>query len=128
MSGQQRGTISTVSETGLKRNASISMNPNALNPPGLNGSSARASLMSSVEETVPTSPPKGPVEIVSRIIFLKMGQIDTRNERYDAEAYIECTWEDDEIFKYLSSPNLGRLCTISHYSFRSGKWKQFLHI
>jgi hypothetical protein len=51
---------------------------------------------------------KLPVEVVSRIVFLKMGQIDTRNERYDAEAYIECKWEDDEIFKYLSSPNLGR--------------------
>lgn len=117
MSGQQRGTISTVSETGLKRNASISMNPNALNQPGFNGSSARASIMPSVEETVFASPPQEPVEIVSRIIFLKMGQIDTRNERYDAEAYIECTWEDDEIFKYLSSPNLGRLCNMSYYLY-----------
>lgn len=53
--------------------------------------------------------PAPPVRVLSRIIFLKMGQIDTRNERYDAEAYIECTWEDDEIFKYLSSPNLEQL-------------------
>lgn len=46
------------------------------------------------------------MRVTSRIVFLKVGQIDTRNERYDAEAYIECTWEDDEIFKVLSDPNM----------------------
>ena len=39
----------------------------------------------------------------SRIVFLKIGQIDTRNERYDAEAYIECSWHDDEMFKLLTN-------------------------
>lgn len=49
---------------------------------------------------------KIPIKITSRIIFLKVGQVDTRNERYDAEAYIECTWEDDQIFKLLCDPNM----------------------
>ena len=39
----------------------------------------------------------------SRIVFLKIGQIDTRNERYDAEAYIECSWHDDDMFKLLTN-------------------------
>jgi len=34
------------------------------------------------------SAPKAPRLITSRIVFLKVGQIDTRNERYDAEGII----------------------------------------
>ena len=45
-------------------------------------------------------------QIRSRIVFLRIGQVDTKNERYDAEAYIECSWEDDKIFKILADPNL----------------------
>ncbi len=29
-----------------------------------------------------------PKRVTSRIVFLKVGQIDTRNERYDAEGFI----------------------------------------
>ena len=53
---------------------------------------------------------KSRVRITSRIVFLKVGQVDTRNERFDAEAYIECTWEDDQIFKILADPNMAKNC------------------
>lgn len=85
--------ISTVSETG---------------PKPARTTSGKKKKVSTEEATQPVDEPSPPVRVFSRIIFLKMGQIDTRNERYDAEAYIECTWEDDEIFKYLSSPNLDK--------------------
>jgi len=55
---------------------------------------------------------KKPVRVTSRIVFLKLGQIDTRNERYDAEAYIECSWEDEKIFKLLSDPNMQANCLL----------------
>ena len=60
------------------------------------------------KESKDKKPINKPVEITSRIVFLKVGQIDTRNERYDAEAYIECSWEDDQIFKVLADPNLAK--------------------
>jgi hypothetical protein len=59
-------------------------------------------------QTAPATDSKPPVRITSRIVFLKVGQVDTRNERYDAEAYIECFWEDDQIFKILSDPNMAK--------------------
>lgn len=49
-----------------------------------------------------------PVKVTCRIVFLKLGQIDTKNERYDAEAYVEAYWEDDTIFKLLSDPNMAK--------------------
>lgn len=106
--------ISTVSETTQKTRQStqnISTNPNTLNQGSKNiqnisSTPNSAPITPSVVE--PESKTPGLTKIISRIIFLKMGQIDTRNERFDAEAYIECTWEDDEIFKYLSSPNLDK--------------------
>ena len=51
-----------------------------------------------------------PRQVTCRIVFLKLGQIDTKNERYDAEAVIECSWEDDTIFRILANPNLATLC------------------
>jgi hypothetical protein len=56
------------------------------------------------EET--SKPVKKPIKVTSRIVFLKVGQIDTRNERYDAEAYIEASWEDEKIYKILADPNM----------------------
>lgn len=96
--------ISTVSEVASKTRTSqnqLPTNPNSLNK----GSSGATQTTPTVTIEKATTP----VQILSRIIFLKVGQIDTRNERYDAEAYIECMWEDDEIFKYLSTPNLGKI-------------------
>jgi hypothetical protein len=86
------------------------------------GASPRPSMMSvSADNVVQARPSVGhaphvepieankpPIRITSRIVFLKVGQVDTRNERYDAEAYIECFWEDDQIFKILSDPNMAK--------------------
>ncbi|CAF0865229.1 unnamed protein product [Brachionus calyciflorus] len=42
---------------------------------------------------------KSCVTVQSRINFTKIGEIDTKNEKFAAEAYIECTWYDDSILK-----------------------------
>lgn len=39
--------------------------------------------------------------VKTRIIFLKIGEIDSRNEKYNAEVFIESYWEDDQIFKSI---------------------------
>ena len=108
---QQANTInnvSNVSETSKGKlsqsNASMSTNPNLMNQGG-NNNTTNGDSVSTVQVATNSSQP---VKIISRIIFVKMGQIDTRNERYDAEAYIECSWEDDQIFKHLSSPSIGK--------------------
>ena len=46
------------------------------------------------------------VKVTSRVVFLRVGQIDTKNERYDAEVFIECSWEDDIIYRILADPNM----------------------
>ena len=69
-------------------------NDKMLNPASINNGEVQA------------VPKKTAAKVTSRIVFLKLGQIDTRNERYDAEAYIECSWEDDQIFKILADPNM----------------------
>jgi hypothetical protein len=92
---KQQNLIVTVTETDPGRsNNSLSRNSPQVRPK-LNGEEKR------------------PVKVTSRIVFLKLGQIDTRNERYDAEAYIECSWEDEKIFKLLSDPNMLANCLFS---------------
>jgi hypothetical protein len=49
---------------------------------------------------------KKKVVVTTRVVFLKVGQIDTINERYDANIYIESSWEDDVIFKVLADPQM----------------------
>jgi hypothetical protein len=44
---------------------------------------------------------KKPVKIYCRIIFIKIGEVDSRNERFAAEAFVEAIWEDEQIFKQL---------------------------
>jgi hypothetical protein len=46
-----------------------------------------------------------PVIVETRIVFLKIGQIDTRNERYDAEAFVESTWLDNKLYDQLINKN-----------------------
>ena len=36
-----------------------------------------------------------------KIEFLKFGQIETKNERFDAEVLVQCIWDDDNILKEL---------------------------
>jgi len=105
---QQANKVSNISETARNRlsqsSATMLTNPNLMNQGGNttnNNSNSESATSAQLNKNSPA------VKIISRIIFVKMGQIDTRNERFDAEAYIECSWEDDQIFKYLSSPSIG---------------------
>lgn len=99
--------VSNVSETSPK--ARLSINPSNVSfNPNLANQGGKTDTPQNTPVTVLKKSDSKPIRVISRIIFVKMGQIDTRNERYDAEAYIECMWEDDAIFKYLSSPNLGK--------------------
>lgn len=97
--------ITTVSEINNNNNNSrLNSNNNNINSNVL-------PVMSSTQKLTPNgetcpSIKKQPAKVTSRIVFLKLGQVDTRNERYDAEAYIECSWEDDQIFKILADPNM----------------------
>jgi hypothetical protein len=106
-SGSQVNNVSNVSETAKGKlslsSVNASTNPNLMNQGGnsINGDSSINAVQTATNLSQPT-------KIVSRIIFVKMGQVDTRNERFDAEAYIECSWEDDQIFKHLSSPSIGK--------------------
>ena len=44
---------------------------------------------------------KRPVKVYCRTIFLKIGEVDSKNEKFTAEAFCESFWEDDEIYKQL---------------------------
>lgn len=39
------------------------------------------------------------IEVESRVNFTKIGEIDTKNEKFAAEAYIECIWYDKKVLK-----------------------------
>lgn len=41
-----------------------------------------------------------PVKVSSRIVFLKVGEIDSKSENFRAEAFIESCWEDNSLLKY----------------------------
>lgn len=41
------------------------------------------------------------VEVESRVNFTKLGEIDTKNEKFAAEAYIECKWCDKNVLKHF---------------------------
>lgn len=98
-------TIMTVSEVNSKSSTNNSNNQNqSLNQNTSNNNVVDPNSNKEVEESKPVKKP--PIKVTSRIVFLKVGQIDTRNERYDAEAYIEASWEDEKIYKILADPNM----------------------
>lgn len=47
-----------------------------------------------------------PVRIECRIVFVKIIEIDTKNESFEAEICIECSWLDENLFRILLDPNL----------------------
>ena len=119
-SQQQQNSIVTVSEINAKNQNTYGVNTSNSNLNKQSGSQLQAYQTQSSQPKEEKTPepmneirtPK-PIKITSRIVFLKLGQVDTRNERYDAEAYIECSWEDDQIFKILSDPNLAKNCNFA---------------
>lgn len=82
--------------------------PSLSSPPSLNADNADPHHHNTSAHDASLATLSHPVRITSRIVFLKVGQVDTRNERFDAEAYVECSWEDDQIFKILADPNMAK--------------------
>lgn len=101
-----RPNMITVSETSmspkLKNTPSLSRNPSL----PIECASNKSEQAKQVEKNGPNVVKR--IKITSRLVFLKVGQIDTRNERFDAEAFIECSWEDDVLFKILADPNMAK--------------------
>lgn len=46
-----------------------------------------------------------PITVRCRVIFLKIEDVNTRNENFTAEVFIECSWVDEKIIKTLTSRN-----------------------
>ena len=44
---------------------------------------------------------KKTINVFCRTIFLKIGEIDSKSEKFTAEGFTEAYWEDDEIFQQL---------------------------
>ncbi|UJR20951.1 hypothetical protein I4U23_024059 [Adineta vaga] len=89
--------------TSLSRLNMISSNPNMLSskvqtPDDANNKSpdenTRSTYLSNVTTTIPTDIIQKPlpIEVRVRCIFLRVGEIDTLNERYTSEIFFEATW------------------------------------
>lgn len=97
-----RPNLITVSETSVP--AKLKKSPNLSRNSSLPLNISSKSEQIKADKKVPNVVQR--VKITTRLVFLKVGQIDTRNERFDAEAFIECSWEDDVLFKILADPNM----------------------
>jgi len=42
-----------------------------------------------------------PVEVRTRVVFLKIEDVNTKNESFAAEVFIESCWEDNDLYKKL---------------------------
>jgi hypothetical protein len=42
-----------------------------------------------------------PIEVRTRVVFLKIEDVNTKNESFAAEVFIESCWEDDNLYKKL---------------------------
>jgi hypothetical protein len=43
----------------------------------------------------------GPIEVHTRIIFSRMGTINTVDEKFDCHAFVECYWDDDNLYAMI---------------------------
>ena len=50
-----------------------------------------------------------PVNVTCRVVFLKIEDVNTKNENFTAEIFIEFNWIDDRILKYLTQSKIGKL-------------------
>jgi hypothetical protein len=62
-----------------------------------------------------------PREVQIRTVFLRVGEIDTLNEKFYAEILVECKWEEPELKNEFESSSNG--CSFSSISFM-GKYKE----
>lgn len=71
---------------------------------------------------------KQPVPVRCKVMFSRMGTIDTILERFDCQAYIECSWEDDELFyQILNLDNPIELDNLKKDLLRSQNSKEYLY-
>ncbi|CAF0736813.1 unnamed protein product [Brachionus calyciflorus] len=47
-----------------------------------------------------------PIRIECKILFVKIVEVDSKNEKFDAECIVECCWNDDKLMKALLDPDL----------------------
>jgi hypothetical protein len=64
------------------------------------------------------------VKVYSRCVFERIIDIDTKNERYDADVIFESSWLNDEILNVLLSPNIAS--AYSKYLFECLKFRTVL--
>ena len=43
-----------------------------------------------------------PIEVHCRIVFLNIGEIDTKNENFHALIFIQSEWDDDSFLSYFN--------------------------
>ena len=48
---------------------------------------------------------KDPVKVHCRCVFDRIVDIDSKNERFDADVVIELAWFNEDILKHLIDPN-----------------------
>ncbi len=49
---------------------------------------------------------KEQMHVYTRCIFDRVFEINTKDERYDADVIIDASWESDDVLKVLLLPNL----------------------
>ncbi|RNA29805.1 hypothetical protein BpHYR1_053178 [Brachionus plicatilis] len=47
-----------------------------------------------------------PIRIECKIIFVRIIEVDSKNEKFNAECVVECAWNDDKLMKALLDPEL----------------------
>jgi hypothetical protein len=50
-----------------------------------------------------------PVNVMCRVVFLEIEDVNTKNENYTAEIFIEFNWTDDRILKHITQSKMGKL-------------------
>lgn len=53
--------------------------------------------------------------IECKVVFVKIIEINTKDESFEAEIYIECCWLDDRLFKNLLDPDLAQISKCFFY-------------
>ena len=64
-------------------------------------SSNANSLNENKEEEIPIVETKKTAIVKCKIIFVRMGNINTKLERFDCQVYIECSWQDETLLQAI---------------------------
>ena len=62
-------------------------------------------LDKSLKKPATSEPAKAkPMRVRCNVFFLKLGKVDCKTEKFDSEACIDSSWEDENIYKMLIDP------------------------